>query len=108
MLVLHKIHHLKSKLVFFSRHGAIIIFSSLIIFGISETRVVSFDAVLCMSSGSSTAAYSVSVSLLFSLTPFLSEVIFSVTFLFCPLVSTISENLNMSSLDRPFAIEISS
>ena len=53
-----------------------ITFSSLIIFGISETRAVSFDAVMCIFRGSSIEAYSVSVSLLFSLTSFLLEIYF--------------------------------
>ena len=59
-----------TKISFFSFLGAIITFSSLIIFGILETRVPPFDAVLCMFRGSSTKAYSVSESFLFSLTFF--------------------------------------
>ena len=77
---------LKIETVFFPCPGAIKTFSSLIIFGISETRVVSFDAVLCMFRGSSTEAHSVLVSFLFSLYFFfsLSEIFYSVTFLFWP------------------------
>ena len=70
--------------LFFYYAGAIITFSSLIMFGISETRVVSFDAVLFIFRRSSTEAYSVSVSILLPLTSFLSEIFFLVTFLFRP------------------------
>ena len=50
MFVLHKIQ---------IETGTITTFSSLIIFGISETRAVSFDAVLCMFWGSSNETNSV-------------------------------------------------
>ena len=45
---------LKIENVFSPCPGAIITFSSLVIFGISETRVVSFDPVMCIFRGSST------------------------------------------------------
>ena len=52
--------------------GGVLTFSSLIILGISEIRVVSFVAVLCMFKGSSTEAYSAPLvfSLLFCSFPF--------------------------------------
>ena len=53
MLVLRKIHHLKLKQVFFPCTGVIMTFSLLVIYGTSETRAVSFDAVLCTLNGSS-------------------------------------------------------
>ena len=49
MLAFYKVHRLKLKLFFFSCPPTIIIFSSLIIFGISIARVVSFDGVFACS-----------------------------------------------------------
>ena len=60
---------------------------------------------MCMLSRTSTEEYSVSVSLVLSLISVTLEMIFSVTGFFCPWISTMSENLNISSLERPFAIE---
>ena len=65
MLVLQKIHHLKLQLFFFPCPGAIITFSSLIIYGTSETRAVSFNTVLCTLNGSLTESYSVSFEIIF-------------------------------------------
>ena len=79
-----KYSSLKIEAENFSCPGTIITFSSKITFGISEERVVSFDAVLCMLRGSSTEAYSVPASFLFSLTSFLSEIFFLVTVSFYP------------------------
>ena len=81
MLALHKNSSLKIETGFSPCPGANVTFSSLIIFGISETRVVSFDAVLCMFRGFSTEPYSVSASFQFLLISSLSEIVFSVTFL---------------------------
>ena len=67
---------LQTETVSFPNPGAIIIFSSLIIFGISEKRVVSLAADLWIFRGTSTDAYSISVSFIFSLI-FPSKIIFT-------------------------------
>lgn len=56
---------------FCSFPGKIVTFSSLIMFEISEIRILSFYAVLLILKGSSTGAYFVSVSLI--LYPFLTH-----------------------------------
>ena len=56
--------------------GTIIIICSLIVFGSSEKRVVSIDAILCMLRGYSTEAYYVSISSVLLLISVLSEMIF--------------------------------
>ena len=64
MLILHKRHHATMILLFFLAL-VIITFSLPIIFGISETRVISFDAVLCIFKGSSVNVNSDSFSKIF-------------------------------------------
>ena len=66
MLALQKMHCLNLKLFFFPCPGAIMTFSSLIIHGISETKAVSFDPLLCILNGFSTEPYSVLFRIVFS------------------------------------------
>ena len=70
-----------------------------------EARIVSFDAVLCMFRGSSTEEYPASESFTFS---FALEILSAVPFSVYPCISIKSENLSLSSLERPFATETSS
>ena len=67
---------------------------------------MSSNAVLCILKGSSTKVYTVLVSFILPLICVLSKIIFSVALSISPWISTMSENLNVHALERPFAIEI--
>ena len=77
--------------------GAITTFSSSLIICISESRAVSCSAILCIIKGFSIEVNDGLFSMIFSGT--VSR--------FSPSTGSISENLNLSLLDRPFEIEMS-